>query len=46
MILFQHSFYMWEIMHATIKKMNKHVTKLQKEVEEAKDKLEAHRRVS
>ena len=40
------SFYMWEIMHATIKKMNKHVTKLLKEVEEARDKLEASRRVS
>ena len=28
-------------MHSTIKKMNKHVIKLQKEVEEARDKLEA-----
>ena len=39
------SFFMWEIMHATIKKMNKHVMKLQKEVEDARDKLEAHQRV-
>jgi hypothetical protein len=38
------SFYVWEIMHATIKKMNKHVAKLQKEVEEAKDSLEAAQR--
>lgn len=38
------SFYVWEIMHATIKKMNKHVAKLQKEVEDAKDRLEAAQR--
>ena len=35
------SFYVWEIMHGTIKKMNKQVMKLQKEVEEMKDRLEA-----
>uniref|UniRef100_A0A8B9GWJ4 Nuclear cap binding protein subunit 1 n=1 Tax=Astyanax mexicanus TaxID=7994 RepID=A0A8B9GWJ4_ASTMX len=33
-------FYMWEILHSTIRKMNKHVQKIQKELEEAKDKLE------
>lgn len=38
------SFYLWEIMHSTIKKMNKHVTKLQKDMEEAKDKFEAAQR--
>ena len=38
------SFFVWEIMHSTIKKMNKHVTKLQKEVEEARDKMEAVQR--
>uniref|UniRef100_A0AAR2JQL2 Nuclear cap binding protein subunit 1 n=1 Tax=Pygocentrus nattereri TaxID=42514 RepID=A0AAR2JQL2_PYGNA len=32
--------YMWEILHSTIRKMNKHVQKIQKELEEAKDKLE------
>ncbi|KAK5615290.1 Nuclear cap-binding protein subunit 1 [Crenichthys baileyi] len=30
----------WEILHSTIRKMNKHVQKIQKELEEAKDKLE------
>ncbi|XP_013421265.1 nuclear cap-binding protein subunit 1-like [Lingula anatina] len=38
------SFFVWEILHSTIRKMNKHVAKLQKEVEEAKDKLEAAER--
>ncbi|KAM3866762.1 nuclear cap-binding protein subunit 1 [Diretmus argenteus] len=33
-------FYIWEILHSTIRKMNKHVQKIQKELEEAKDKLE------
>ena len=33
-------FYMWEILHSTMRKMNKHVQKVQKELEEAKDKLE------
>ncbi|XP_062405532.1 nuclear cap-binding protein subunit 1 [Sardina pilchardus] len=33
-------FYMWEILHSTLRKMNKHVQKVQKELEEAKDKLE------
>uniref|UniRef100_A0A8C7UIY7 MIF4G domain-containing protein n=1 Tax=Oncorhynchus mykiss TaxID=8022 RepID=A0A8C7UIY7_ONCMY len=33
-------FYVWEILHSTIRKMNKHVQKIQKELEEAKDKLE------
>uniref|UniRef100_A0A667YUB7 Nuclear cap binding protein subunit 1 n=1 Tax=Myripristis murdjan TaxID=586833 RepID=A0A667YUB7_9TELE len=32
--------YIWEILHSTIRKMNKHVQKIQKELEEAKDKLE------
>ncbi|KAK6188882.1 hypothetical protein SNE40_004967 [Patella caerulea] len=38
------SFYMWEIMHSTIKKMSKQVDKLQKDVDEARDKLDAQRR--
>lgn len=33
-------YYMWEILHSTLRKMNKHVQKIQKELEEAKDKLE------
>uniref|UniRef100_A0AAY5KZA6 MIF4G domain-containing protein n=1 Tax=Esox lucius TaxID=8010 RepID=A0AAY5KZA6_ESOLU len=33
-------FYVWEILHSTIRKMNKHVQKIQKELEEAKEKLE------
>nr|XP_015200033.1 PREDICTED: nuclear cap-binding protein subunit 1 [Lepisosteus oculatus] len=38
-------FYVWEILHSTIRKMNKHVQKIQKELEEAKEKLEKqHRR--
>ncbi|KAG7237977.1 hypothetical protein INR49_031493 [Caranx melampygus] len=32
--------FIWEILHSTIRKMNKHVQKIQKELEEAKDKLE------
>lgn len=35
------SFFVWEIMHSTIKKMCKHVSKLQKEVDEAREKYEA-----
>ena len=35
------SFFVWEIMHGTIKKMNKQVMKFQKEVEDMKDRLEA-----
>jgi len=31
--------YVWEILHLTIRKMNKHVHKLQKEVDEAREKL-------
>uniref|UniRef100_A0A182Q9S1 MIF4G-like type 2 domain-containing protein n=1 Tax=Anopheles farauti TaxID=69004 RepID=A0A182Q9S1_9DIPT len=31
--------YLWEILHLTIKKMNQHVTKLSREMNEAKDKL-------
>lgn len=31
-------------MHSTVKKMNKHVTKLEKDMEEAKDKFEAAQR--
>uniref|UniRef100_A0AAQ5Z503 MIF4G domain-containing protein n=1 Tax=Amphiprion ocellaris TaxID=80972 RepID=A0AAQ5Z503_AMPOC len=40
--------FIWEILHSTIRKMNKHVQKIQKELEEAKDKLEKqqHKRVS
>ncbi len=38
------SFYVWEIMHATIKKMNKHVMRLQKEVDDARDKYDAYQR--
>uniref|UniRef100_A0A3P9NH11 Nuclear cap binding protein subunit 1 n=1 Tax=Poecilia reticulata TaxID=8081 RepID=A0A3P9NH11_POERE len=39
--------FIWEILHSTIRKMNKHVQKIQKELEEAKDKLEKqqHKRV-
>ncbi|XP_048826262.1 nuclear cap-binding protein subunit 1 [Brienomyrus brachyistius] len=33
-------FYVWEILHSTIRKMNKHVQKIQRELEEAKEKLE------
>lgn len=33
--------YVWEIMHSTISKMSKHVEKLQKEAEEARDQLDA-----
>ncbi|XP_013882779.1 nuclear cap-binding protein subunit 1 [Austrofundulus limnaeus] len=32
--------FVWEILHSTIRKMNKHVQKIQKELEESKDKLE------
>ncbi|KAL7988540.1 hypothetical protein Chor_007459 [Crotalus horridus] len=32
-------FYIWEILHSTIRKMNKHVMMIQKELEEAKEKL-------
>ncbi|XP_037315894.2 nuclear cap-binding protein subunit 1 [Pungitius pungitius] len=32
--------FVWEILHSTIRKMNKHVQKIQQELEEAKDKLE------
>lgn len=40
--------YIWEILHSTIRKMDKHVQKIQQELEEAKDKLEKqqHKRVS
>ncbi|XP_051017597.1 nuclear cap-binding protein subunit 1 isoform X2 [Acomys russatus] len=31
--------FVWEILHSTIRKMNKHVLKIQKELEEAKEKL-------
>ncbi|XP_061746521.1 nuclear cap-binding protein subunit 1-like [Nerophis ophidion] len=39
--------YIWEILHSTIRKMNKHVQKIPKELEEAEDKLEKqqHKRV-
>uniref|UniRef100_A0A8C0EM92 Nuclear cap binding protein subunit 1 n=1 Tax=Bubo bubo TaxID=30461 RepID=A0A8C0EM92_BUBBB len=32
-------FYIWEILHSTIRKMNKHVLKIQKELEETKARL-------
>nr|XP_033772939.1 nuclear cap-binding protein subunit 1 isoform X5 [Geotrypetes seraphini] len=32
--------YIWEILHSTIRKMNKHVQKIQRELEETKGKLE------
>lgn len=35
---------MWEILHSTIKKMNKQVSRLQKDIEEMQYKLEAHER--
>uniref|UniRef100_A0A8C2ZVY7 Nuclear cap binding protein subunit 1 n=1 Tax=Cyclopterus lumpus TaxID=8103 RepID=A0A8C2ZVY7_CYCLU len=40
--------FVWEILHSTIRKMNKHVQKIQQELEEAKDKLEKqqHKRVT
>ncbi|XP_074137927.1 nuclear cap-binding protein subunit 1 isoform X2 [Sminthopsis crassicaudata] len=31
--------FIWEILHSTIRKMNKHVVKIQKELEETKEKL-------
>ncbi|KAG8455017.1 hypothetical protein GDO86_001291 [Hymenochirus boettgeri] len=31
--------YVWEILHSTIRKMNKHVQKIQKELEDAKQRL-------
>ena len=33
-------FYIWEILHSTIRKMNKHVQKIQKELEEVKARLD------
>ena len=38
------SFYVWEIMHSTIKKMSRHVDQLQQEVDNAHDKQEAAKR--
>lgn len=39
-------FYIWEILHSTIRKMNKHVVMIQKELEEAKARLaKQHKRV-
>ena len=32
--------YVWEILYSTIRKMNKHVQKINKELEESKEKLE------
>lgn len=37
-------FYVWEMMHSTIKKMSKHVDKLQTDLDDSKDKLDAARR--
>lgn len=40
-------FYIWEILHSTIRKMNKHVLKIHKELEETKARLaRQHKRVS
>ncbi|XP_074649967.1 nuclear cap-binding protein subunit 1-like [Tubulanus polymorphus] len=38
------SFYIWDILHTTIKKMNRHVIRLAKELEDARDKIEAAQR--
>ncbi|XP_059175429.1 nuclear cap-binding protein subunit 1-A-like [Physella acuta] len=38
------SFYVWEIMHSTIKKMSQHVDQLQQDVDLAHDKQEAAKR--
>lgn len=40
--------FIWEILHSTIRKMDKHVQKIQQELEGAKDKLEKqqHKRVN
>lgn len=40
--------FIWEILHSTIRKMDKHVQKIQQELEAAKDKLEKqqHKRVN
>jgi len=32
--------YVWEILHSTIRKMNKHVQKIQKELEDVKARLD------
>ncbi|XP_063770310.1 nuclear cap-binding protein subunit 1 [Pseudophryne corroboree] len=34
--------YIWEILHSTIRKMNKHVQKVQKELEDSKQRLARH----
>lgn len=40
-------FYIWEILHSTIRKMNKHVLKIHKELEDTKARLaRQHKRVS
>ncbi|KAM4809404.1 nuclear cap-binding protein subunit 1 isoform 2-T2 [Rhinophrynus dorsalis] len=36
--------YIWEILHSTIRKMNKHVQKIQKELEDAKQRLAKQRK--
>lgn len=50
MLLIVSSFrlFIWEILHSTIRKMDKHVQKIQQELEGAKDKLEKqqHKRVN
>lgn len=50
MLFFFFSFrlFIWEILHSTIRKMDKHVQKIQQELEGAKDKLEKqqHKRVN
>lgn len=38
------SFFVWEILHGTIKKMTKHVDQLQTEVDESRDRLDAAKR--
>lgn len=44
---FSSRLFIWEILHSTIRKMDKHVQKIQQELEGAKDKLEKqqHKRV-
>lgn len=37
-------FYIWEILHSTIRKMNKHVLMIQKDLEDAKARLAKQRR--
>lgn len=38
MLITPHRNYIWEILHSTIRKMNKHVSRLQREVNEARER--------